>query len=376
MIWERICNRINLFAKTDSEKDFESSLIPLLLEDGLGWSKDNIDRQVSFKIGSSQLLRPDIIVYRNNKPQFVIEVKKPNHTQNENDVYQLVSYMKQLEVNVGIYIGEKIDVFYKKIGSGSKAEVILTTSFQDRDGGGEKFYKLFNSSNFSSKEIDYYYQNWLNEKAEAGIIENEISFLISKDGSEILELLLKNYFATKRINESISNKIFDEIDIIIKRKNQSTSKSYTQRPAKPSAKLSPSPNNTSSLSIHSNPKEQSFSEIERKDQINNFLNNKLFYIKSKGCNAIGELTPNNKIRIKRGSILRNEVTKSYSDNDKKRRKELIEVHCQFTEKGYEVLEDFPSLSPSSASGMVQGRSSNGLKDWLDKDGITLGTYLK
>lgn len=219
MIWERICNRINQFAKTETERDFETSLIPLLLEDGLKWPSENIRRQDCFKIGSSQSLRPDITVYKDKVPQFIIEVKKPTHVQNENDINQLISYMKQLEVNVGIYIGEKINVFYKKIGSGKKAQLVLSTSFEDTGKSGEKFYNLFNYENFSSAEFESYYKGWLKEKEEAKVIEKEIAFLISEEGIDIFRHLLKNLLTTRGIDDSISSRITSALEIQIKRKD-------------------------------------------------------------------------------------------------------------------------------------------------------------
>lgn len=107
----------------------------------------------------------------------------------------------------------------------------------------------------------------------------------------------------------------------------------------------------------------------------NNLVGKLFYINSVGCDAVGEFVSNNAIRIKRGSILRESITKSFRENDKIKRLELLDKHCQLTEKGYIAVEDFPLLSPSAASGIVQGRSSNGLEDWLDASGQPLSTYL-
>lgn len=219
MTWERICNRIKKYARVETEQEYEGSLCDILIEDGLKWSSNNIKRQDSVRIGSMQSLRPDIIVYKDDKPQFIIEVKKPTHKQSVNDITQLVSYMKQLEVKVGIYIGEKIDVYYKQIGSGLKEVTLLTVSFDPNDKAGDLFCKLFNANNFSDYEIENYYKNWLKEQEETDIIEKEISFLESREGKEIIELFLKNHFISRHIETSIANKIIDSIDIQLTRKN-------------------------------------------------------------------------------------------------------------------------------------------------------------
>lgn len=223
MIWSRICNRINQFAKTDTERDFETSLILLLLEDGLKWPSESIRRQDCFKIGATQSLRPDITIYKDQRPQFIIEVKKPSHVQNENDINQLISYMKQLEVNIGIYIGEKIEVFYKKIGLGTKAQLVLTTNFSDTGEAGEKFYELFNFEKFSPSEFDNYYKSWVKEKEESKVIEKEIGFLESIEGVNLLRNLLNDHLISKGIDDRISSKIISELEIQIKRKNHNSS---------------------------------------------------------------------------------------------------------------------------------------------------------
>lgn len=102
---------------------------------------------------------------------------------------------------------------------------------------------------------------------------------------------------------------------------------------------------------------------------------KRFYIQTIGCDASGELVSGNNIRIKKGSILRAKMTNTYRESDRNRRKDLLEKHCQLTEKGYIALEDFPPLKPSAASGIVQGRSSNGNSDWIDEQGVPLGNFL-
>lgn len=219
MSWERICKNINRYAITDTESEFEGSLCDLLLEGGLKWGTKDIKRQDIFRIGSSQSVRPDIIIYENNKPQFIIEVKKPSHIQTENDITQLISYMKQLEVNVGIYIGEKIEVFYKEIGAGTLPERIIKTSFQTPDDDGEIFYDLFNYQNFSQVRIKEFYAKKIEEKKEKDIIEKETSLLISDKGS-LIELFLLNHFISRGLKEDIAHKILSSIEISINRKDQ------------------------------------------------------------------------------------------------------------------------------------------------------------
>lgn len=95
------------------EEDEYHSLIEQQLQ-LLGWSLYNkeICHKPSLHIGNSSSIIPDILVKRGDDEEFVIEVKRPSHKQVKKDIEQLESYMRQLKLSVGIYIGEHIEVFY------------------------------------------------------------------------------------------------------------------------------------------------------------------------------------------------------------------------------------------------------------------------
>ena len=98
-----------------------------------------------------------------------------------------------------------------------------------------------------------------------------------------------------------------------------------------------------------------------------------FYIRTVGCNAEARLLSNGKIIILKGSILREGATPAF--DRKEFRQKIIDQYCTHTPDGYRVNEDLPPMSPSGASGLVLGRSSNGKRDWIDKDDTPLANYL-
>lgn len=98
-----------------------------------------------------------------------------------------------------------------------------------------------------------------------------------------------------------------------------------------------------------------------------------FYISTIGCNAVGRLQSDGKIVILRGSILREDVTSSFKRMEF--RNNILRDYCEKIEGGYRTKTELPPLSPSAASGLVQGRSSNGKRDWLDIDGKPLSLYI-
>ena len=107
-------------------------------------------------------------------------------------------------------------------------------------------------------------------------------------------------------------------------------------------------------------------EVERTDSI--------FYIEGAEWTGMGQLTMDGRIIVLKDSVLRANTTNTYSAH--KIRNEVIERYCTPTEKGYLVEEDLPPMSPSTSSGLILGRSSNGKVEWKDASGNILATYLK
>lgn len=107
-------------------------------------------------------------------------------------------------------------------------------------------------------------------------------------------------------------------------------------------------------------------EVERTDSI--------FYIDGAEWSGMGQLTTDGRIIVLKDSVLRANTTNTYSAH--KIRNEVIEKYCTPTDKGYLVEEDLPPMSPSTSSGLILGRSSNGKVEWKDASGNTLATYLK
>lgn len=102
-------------------------------------------------------------------------------------------------------------------------------------------------------------------------------------------------------------------------------------------------------------------------------NSHKFCISTIGCNAVGRLLSDGKIVVLKGSILREDVTPTFKRVEF--RNNILQDYCEKIEGGYRTKTDLPPLSPSAASGLVQGRSSNGKRDWLDINGKPLALYL-
>ena len=102
----------------------------------------------------------------------------------------------------------------------------------------------------------------------------------------------------------------------------------------------------------------------------------IFYAKRKGIVAKGYplLDGTKSFVVLKGSLLNVEVTPSFSL--KKQREKVLESCVLKSKDAYELCEDYVFTSPSSASGVCNGYSSNGFEDWKLEDGTTLKAYLE
>ena len=120
----------------------------------LGWEpwKGEVIHKQSLRIGNRNRMEPDILISRDGEYQFVIEVKRPGNTQIKEEVTQLESYMRQLRLDVGIYIGEHIEVFYDRPNT-SHVLSMFKLAIELEEKRGSRFVDLFSKENFSKDEI-------------------------------------------------------------------------------------------------------------------------------------------------------------------------------------------------------------------------------
>ena len=182
----------------------------------LGWAKyrNEICHKANLSIGSNGFIQPDILVQKEDEKLFVIEVKRPLHTQIPRDCDQLVSYMRQLKLNVGIYIGEKIEIFYDKPDCENPVSV-LTVPLELDNEQGVLFVKLFNKGGFSKDAIVKFCEERLEEIRRQDKLKEFKELLISDSQKQITDALKAyingkygNVFLEDSVDEMLSSLIF------------------------------------------------------------------------------------------------------------------------------------------------------------------------
>ena len=206
----------------DKKQDVEEETYHRHIENQLmllGWEpwKGEIIHKQSLRIGNRNRMEPDILVARDDEYQFVIEVKRPGNTQAKEEITQLESYMRQLRLDVGIYIGEHIEMFYDKPNSNHVVSVFKwAVDLEEKRGA--RFVELFSKDNFSKEAIldfceeriqEIQRQNSLNEikesliaDAQTQIAESLKPYLMDKYGSSFSEEEIRGMLATMRFTAS------------------------------------------------------------------------------------------------------------------------------------------------------------------------------
>ena len=176
--------------KKDVDEDNYHALIETQMQ-LLGWAKwkGEICHKSNIPIGNSKFIQPDILIKRDNEDQFVIEVKRPVHTQTDRERVQLESYMRQLKLDVGIYIGEHIEVFYDKPKS-KDAVSVLRIPLEIDSKLGAKFVEKFSKEVFSKDAIVEFCEARMEEMKRQASLNNIKENLIANAQTQIKESLL------------------------------------------------------------------------------------------------------------------------------------------------------------------------------------------
>ena len=186
----------------------------------LGWLlyKGEICHKPNIPIGNSKYIQPDILIKKDGEDLFVIEVKRPEHTQSEREKVQLVSYMRQLKIEVGIYIGEHIEVFYD-MPKRKDAVSVLKIPLELDNKLGVKFVEKFSKENFSKDAIVAFCEERIKEMQRQANLKKIKESLITDAQVQITEslkpYLLEKYegsFSEDEIKGMLASLSFTAID--------------------------------------------------------------------------------------------------------------------------------------------------------------------
>ncbi|MBQ8702143.1 MAG: DUF4357 domain-containing protein [Prevotella sp.] len=180
----------------DVDEDIYHNLIENQLQ-LLGWAKwkGEICHKPNVPIGNSKYIQPDILIKNGDEAMFVIEVKRPVHSQTERERVQLESYMRQQKIEVGVYVGEHIEVFYDRPKS-KDAVSVLHIPLEMSNKLGAVFVAKFSKEYFTKDAIIEFCEERIQEMQRQASLNKIKESLIADAQVQIMESL-KPYLLDK-----------------------------------------------------------------------------------------------------------------------------------------------------------------------------------
>ena len=178
------------------QRDWESFLTDSAFF-GYSKNKGDVDPHRSLQIGSSERVVPDIIVRKDNRDIFVVELKKYSLPFSKGRAEQLFSYLKLLHVSIGILVCDKIYIYVYDFAA-SEQENWLEIPFKEDHADGIAFFELFSKETFEKEKIIEFISNKKSFEKNVSKIKNQIN-------NEFVYNLVKNYFLGEYTSEEVEN---------------------------------------------------------------------------------------------------------------------------------------------------------------------------
>lgn len=335
---------------------------------------------------------------------FVIEVKRPCHHQTHQDLEQLESYMRRIKVNVGIYIGERIEVFYDTKDAIGGIRSVLNVALDVEDDNGATFVRLFSKDGFSKEKVELFCEQRLMELERLDKLK-EIKGKIIADADNWIPVSLagfisekyKGTFAEEEIKTMLSEICFMATDretvaeyAVYNEVKEVECKSRIRR----REKKCPVNNEVKKGELSSKDEKRSVDntqyslEVRKKSKgvrkrkwhqqgvcLHSSEDSLIECCIARGFDAKGVFNiEDHSLVVLKGSRINprelNSLTKSFAAS----RGRLLAEHT-YVDNGERIVRDNISFSsPSAASQFCIGGSSNGWRDWKDLDGNPLDKY--
>lgn len=168
--WNELCYLLSENLPSNiSEQLFELKVIQAF--EKLGWSefRNEIVVRESIQLGASNRISPDLVLRsKEGNNLFIVEVKRPSGDI-ENGAYkgQLFSYMGIMRLNIGILIGNKIQLYIDgKYANKSGIVCIDEIEFKRDTEKGLKFVELLTKDSYSEQNIESHAQKKIQQQKE------------------------------------------------------------------------------------------------------------------------------------------------------------------------------------------------------------------
>lgn len=211
--WNGIVDFYNINKNASEQK--VQALWELIFSECFGYSKlyGDIGSRMSLFLGSHERLIPDIILKKDNKNLFVVELKQHNYSFREEYEKQLFSYLKQIKCDVGVLICDKIYIYYFDYSKNDEQQLKCCIDFKKDNEDGYKFVELFSKHTFNKDNII----KFIEEKNKSINILKEIQKELTDD---FVKDIVKDFFYKVYGEKATENALKDYTFKVVNNKNE------------------------------------------------------------------------------------------------------------------------------------------------------------
>lgn len=193
----------------------------------LGWKSFNktMRSQITINIGNNNSIRPDIVLYKNDSPVLPIEIKRPGNICKSRQEDQLKSYMRQLRLNVGLYIGKNIQIFYDNPTDLDNPVCVFKVELCKNDSNGEMFCEMMSYEKFDVNKLEKFCEKHYNQIIAHNSLQRRLDDFLSVDKASMNVMsLIKDKFVKEGFDGDSVEKELEKLVIQIKLKQQNVIK--------------------------------------------------------------------------------------------------------------------------------------------------------
>lgn len=181
----------------------------------LGWSVyyGCIESKPELETANTSIF-PDIVLKKDGKRVLPIELKRPTNRLKKKNERQLFSYMRQLELRVGLYIGEKIQLYFNAPDDDDAPHPILTTGLEPESEEGITLCKLLSYEQFDLPKLEEFCSERLLKQRYESNIKEEFELRFSpEEGPMFMRQLIKNYYSKDCVDDKVLDKEISRIEL-------------------------------------------------------------------------------------------------------------------------------------------------------------------
>lgn len=334
--WNKFCSMLSLVKDQDEVSTFQP-MIMNLFQIILGWKEGDIEHSHPYPAGRKKKVYCDILVSKDNQAQFVIEAKKGNHKQTKEDLKQLNSYISLSKTHIGLYIGEKIQLYYDNPDDTNDAELIIESDFAENSENGILLLEQFVAANYSREKLTKFCLDLIQQKNEVKTVEKLLLNLLDDNASKIKEIITMHFSIQNGFSKDIVSKALDRIK----------------------------------FSAHS-----CMPTDNKVGDSNEICLDNVFFIDKPAKRVYAKIRYENKkwILLAGSKICTKSGPKLRASDVNKREKAILNKEVEKRKDGdWVVVQNITFMSPSLAANFVLGTSSNGWKNWKTIEGKLLET---